>query len=64
MTNQMQSLDTVLLRCYDHDLGWSLQPTRIRKLSSYINCFYGTYQRLYPRNMTFIISKIISSQQP
>ena len=33
MANRMQSLDTALLKCYEHDLDWSLLPERIRKVS-------------------------------
>ena len=43
MTNRMQSLDTALLKCYDYGLDWSLLPSRIKRVSSYFNCFYVTY---------------------
>ena len=46
MTNRMQSLDSALLKCYDHDLDWSLLPPRIKRVSSYFNCLYVTYWRL------------------
>lgn len=52
MANRLHSLDTALLKCYDHDLDWSLLPTRIRKVSSYFHCYYVTYCQLY-RKLNF-----------